>query len=184
SVLHLPPQGLHLGDVEAGIMSHHDDAGAFEDTVERRDELLLSRSIHCKLFPVGGPSSVPEPPVATCRPSLALPYTRFGACRAGRRSEIPAHQAQRWPHRVLSRFEPVAGLSAPKRVFPRLCRHLALSQDLGSNDLGSNQVPAPAVSDRTDFRKLPEGLGATRKTSTVLGPLQIDPTGCPKGKKS
>jgi hypothetical protein len=38
-------------------VSYHHDVGAFEDTIEGRDELLLSRSVHCKLFPVGGPSS-------------------------------------------------------------------------------------------------------------------------------
>jgi hypothetical protein len=36
-------------------MSDDHDIGAFEDTAERRDELFLSRSIHCKFFPVGGP---------------------------------------------------------------------------------------------------------------------------------
>jgi hypothetical protein len=41
-------------------MSHDHDPGVFEDTVERRHQLFLSRSIHCKLFPVGGSASHPE----------------------------------------------------------------------------------------------------------------------------
>jgi hypothetical protein len=33
-------------------VSNDHDIGILEDTVEFRDQLLLSRSIHCKLFPV------------------------------------------------------------------------------------------------------------------------------------
>jgi len=33
-------------------VSNDHDIGALEDTVEFRDQLLFSRSIHCKLFPV------------------------------------------------------------------------------------------------------------------------------------
>src|SRR5215470_14199240 len=51
-LLHLPAQVLHLGHREARILSDDHDVGALEDTVERRDELFLSRSIHSKLFPV------------------------------------------------------------------------------------------------------------------------------------
>ena len=39
SLLHLLAQSLHLGDVEAGIVSHDHDVGGLEDTVERRDGL-------------------------------------------------------------------------------------------------------------------------------------------------
>src|SRR5262249_44655736 len=51
-LLHLLAQSLHLGNSEARIVSDDDHGGVLEDTVERGDELLLSRSIHCKLFPV------------------------------------------------------------------------------------------------------------------------------------
>src|SRR5262249_13450554 len=54
-LLHLPAQRLHPSDVEPGVMSDDDDIGGFKDTVERRDEFRLSRSIHCKLFPVDDP---------------------------------------------------------------------------------------------------------------------------------
>jgi hypothetical protein len=36
-------------------LSYNNDVGALEDTIERRDELFLSRSIHSKLFPVWRP---------------------------------------------------------------------------------------------------------------------------------
>src|ERR1700754_3172647 len=51
------------------------------------------------------------------------------------------------------RFEPVAGLLGPQNGLPHLCRRFALSRD-----------PAPAVSDRMDFQKPPEVLGAQRNT--------------------
>src|SRR5207245_9871698 len=54
-MLDLLAQILHLSDGEARIVSDDHDGGALEDTVERRDELLFSRSIHCKLFPVWRP---------------------------------------------------------------------------------------------------------------------------------
>jgi hypothetical protein len=54
-LLHLPAQVLHLGHGEARILSHNHNVGAFEDTIKRRDELFLSRSIHSKLFPVWRP---------------------------------------------------------------------------------------------------------------------------------
>src|SRR5260370_30636847 len=45
-MLHLPTQILHLGNGEARIMSNDDDVRGLEGRVERRDELLLARSIH------------------------------------------------------------------------------------------------------------------------------------------
>ncbi len=33
-LLHLLAQGLHLGDGEAGIVSHHDDVRGFEDSAQ------------------------------------------------------------------------------------------------------------------------------------------------------
>src|SRR5260370_17872286 len=45
-MLHLPTQILHLGNGEARIMSKDDDVRGLEGRVERRDELLLARSIH------------------------------------------------------------------------------------------------------------------------------------------
>src|SRR5262245_4803820 len=98
-------------------MSYHHDIGAFEDTVERRDELFLSRSIHCKLFPVGGPSSMREPPVATSRPSLALRRTLHKSRQDDAPQNNPAPRA-RTCRTGFSRFEPVAGLTAPKRSSP------------------------------------------------------------------
>src|SRR5882757_2243340 len=85
-------------------MSHDHDAGIFEDTVERRDELLLRRSIHCKLFPVWRPASVAEPPVATCHP-VCCPHS----CTQQRRTtfKCPAPETAWSPPRY-PRFEPVA----------------------------------------------------------------------------
>src|SRR5256885_5418586 len=42
----------------SGVMRDDHDIGVLEDPVERRDELLFSRSIHCKLFPLGDPCSI------------------------------------------------------------------------------------------------------------------------------
>src|SRR5262249_58106191 len=69
-LLHLPAQRLHLGDVESGIMSDDDHIGGLNDPVERRDEFLLSRSVHCKLFIHWRP--LPESPVSTGCPRLTL----------------------------------------------------------------------------------------------------------------
>src|SRR5262249_62365423 len=81
-LLHLLAQGLHLDDREAGIVSDDNGVGVLEDTVHFRDELFLSRSIHCKLFPVWRPVfRVAAPPVATSRP----PSWPFGT-KAVRRS--------------------------------------------------------------------------------------------------
>src|SRR5215470_11971289 len=63
--------------------------------------------------------------------------------------------------------------SRPQNGLPRLCRRLALSRD-----------PAPAVSDRLDFRKLPEAPDAQGNFAIGLRPLQINPAGCPKGMRS
>jgi hypothetical protein len=54
-------------------MSNDHDIGIPEDTVEFRDQLLFSRSIHCKLFPVWRSLiCFQEPLVATCRPARSL----------------------------------------------------------------------------------------------------------------
>ena len=52
----LRTQVLHLGNRETRIVSHNHDTGCLEDTIERRDGLLLGRSIHSLLFPFGGRS--------------------------------------------------------------------------------------------------------------------------------
>ena len=51
-LLHLLAQSLHLGDGEAGIVSHHHDVRGLEDPAQFGDGLRFCRSIHCKLFPV------------------------------------------------------------------------------------------------------------------------------------
>src|SRR5262249_40989995 len=45
-VPHLPTQILHLGNAEARIVSYDNDVRGLEGRIERRDELLLARSIH------------------------------------------------------------------------------------------------------------------------------------------
>ena len=42
---HLPTQMLHLGDGEAGIVSHDDDLGGLEDLTKGGDELAFFRAI-------------------------------------------------------------------------------------------------------------------------------------------
>src|SRR5262245_4071856 len=98
-------------------MSDHHDIGAFEDTVERRDELLLSRSIHCKLFPVGGPASYAG--TAGCdQPSIpGVAHSSAQSRQDDAPQNNPAPRA-RTCRTGFSRFEPVAGLIAPKRSSP------------------------------------------------------------------
>ena len=57
---------LHLGDRQAGVVGHDDDPGVSKTPVQRRDELMLFRSIHV-LSPVGDPTVGP-PPVAPAAP--------------------------------------------------------------------------------------------------------------------
>src|SRR5262249_1419191 len=133
-LLHLLAQGLHLGDREASVLSHHNDRGVLEDTVERCDELFLSRSIHCKLFPVWrAPRRARD---RRLRPA-ARPVANN---RIGRRFDaLPPEPRLRY-----RRFEPVAGLArrtCPKSVSTRLCRRLSR--------LKPKPRWAPAVSDRT-----------------------------------
>src|SRR5690606_27842416 len=47
-------QELHLGDRKTGIVSDDNGVRGLEDPVEFRYQLLLCRSIHCELSPVGG----------------------------------------------------------------------------------------------------------------------------------
>src|SRR3954451_8360815 len=56
------------------------------------------------------------------------------------------------PHRV-PEVRTGRGAVGPQNGLPHLCRRFALSRD-----------PAPAVSDRMDFQKPPEVLGAQRNT--------------------
>lgn len=59
-LLHLPAQCRHLGNGETGIVSDHDRLGGLEDPLQRRDLLLLFRSVHFSLrlaaetFPAAG----------------------------------------------------------------------------------------------------------------------------------
>src|SRR5262249_23180286 len=111
-LLHLPAQRLHLGDVKSGIMSDDDHIGGLKDPVERRDEFLLSRSVHCKLFIRWRP--LPESPVATGCPRLTLHQrTQDGATQV-----LPVERNMSPPRDP--RFEPVAGRSAPKRSSPSM----------------------------------------------------------------
>src|SRR5262249_13218249 len=112
-LLHLPAQRLHLGDVEPGIVSDDHDIGGFEDTIKRRDELLLSRSIHRKLFPLGDPAS--RPGTAGCDPLSEPGAVQNAARTALLRSCPPGGGAGRTR---MSRFEPVAGRLSPKTVVP------------------------------------------------------------------
>ena len=82
-LLHLLSQGLHLSDGEAGIVSHDDHLGGCKDLLQRRDGLLLFRSIH-KLSPVGEP-------LRTRR--LRLPFSPGKNSRAERRLPVPALRA-------------------------------------------------------------------------------------------
>src|SRR6185295_8897223 len=99
---------------------HHHDVGVLEDTVKRGDELLLSRSIHCKLFPVGGPR--PSAGSAGCDLS-SEPGTAEDPGQDDAPQVLPP-DARQGPRRV-PRSEPVAGLIAPKTAFP-ICAGLSI----------------------------------------------------------
>jgi hypothetical protein len=150
-------------------MSDDHDIGAFEHTIERRDELLFSRSIHCKLFPVGGPSSIggtrrlrPAVLPALGRTTLLVILPpKYGSRRTG-----------------FPRVRTGRGASGPKKRSSPSVQAFELSLE------PQREARAPAVSDRTGFRKLPEALGAKRKTAIGSAPLQIDPAGCLKGIRS
>ena len=73
-LLHLLAQILHLGDREAGIVGHDDDAGGLEDLLEEADELLLFRSIHVALSGCGARAS--EAARCTCRSGPACSRAR------------------------------------------------------------------------------------------------------------
>ena len=113
-----------------------------------------------------------EPPVATCRPYPGIAHESRRP-RQDDALQILPPKARRKPHRVLE-VRTGRGAHHPKTVFPRLCRHFQLSQDPSRKDL-SRKAPAPAVLDRTDFRKLPEALGTKQKNAICLGSLQQIP---------
>ena|ERR1700704_714129 len=69
-----------------------------------------------------------EPPVATCRPYPGIAQL-LRRPRQGDALQILPPKARREPHRVLE-VRTGRGAHHPKTVFPRLCRHLHLSQDL------------------------------------------------------
>src|SRR4029077_2387872 len=92
-LLHLPAQVLHLGHGEAGIVSNDHDIGVLEDTIEFRDQLLLSRSFHCKLFPVWRPEPMLwhrrlRPAPLSSRAGTALISCPSGAAKATRSSKV------------------------------------------------------------------------------------------------
>src|SRR5262249_11811408 len=149
-LLHLPAQRLHLSDVEPGVMSDDDDIGGFKDTVERRDEFRLSRSIHCKLFPVDDPC-----------PSLRLrPAALASRCtNAGRTALLKILPVERNLSRTQDpRFKPVAGLSAPKRSSPSM-QATDIKPGNGTCSLGQDALPETAGS-RRRARKNPRSAPA------------------------
>jgi len=161
-LLHLPAQRLHLSHVESGIMSHHDHIGGFKDTVERRDEFFLSRSIHCKLFPVGDPCTR-RPVTARC-PGLTLHKRR----QDGAAQILPLKRTISRTRN--SRFKPVAGLSAPKRSPPSV-QATDIKPRNGTCSLGQDALPETAGSGRRAREKFAIGFGS----------FQRNPAGCPKG---
>src|SRR6202011_3825965 len=96
-MLHLPTQILHLGNGEARIMSNDDDVRDLEGRVERRDELLLARSIHWILSrrrpsPLRGEESAwlhqpPPPCLKRGRDDVSMPCPRMRQSRRRYRLE-------------------------------------------------------------------------------------------------
>src|SRR5262249_59399999 len=89
-LFHLPAQGLHLRDVEAGIVRDNHHLGVLEDTIEGRYQFLFGCSIHrvlnlswlglhpktapCALFMVRCPNGItPASAGVRSRPPRALP---------------------------------------------------------------------------------------------------------------
>src|SRR4029079_4854455 len=123
-------QDLHLGNREAGIVSHDDGVGGLEDLLQFRHLLGFCRSFH-KLSPVGGSRRSGTPSRRLHVPSLSTRHaaagTTIGALPLAR---IPAPGPT-----VRTDTDPIA---RTKIGLTRLCR-LSIKPEL----------PAPAVLDRT-----------------------------------
>src|SRR5262249_39812496 len=119
-------------------MSDDYDAGAFEDTVERRDELFLCLATQREAFPGGGPLSTPGN--RRLRPAvLTLRFTNAGRTALLRSSPPGAGESRTG----FSRFEPVAGRAAPKRSSPSV-QAIAFKPGAGTCSLGQDGLPATA----------------------------------------
>src|ERR1700730_10621704 len=137
TLLHLPAQYRHLGDGEARVVSDHDRGGVLENAVQRRDHLLLLRSVHF-LSPVGVSGRSGKR-----RLHLAGPSSAFAGSGTGRRSKALSPWAfLRGGAAGRCWFEPIKGFR-PKPVFPVSCRPFRIKRRSRS---------APAISDRTTER--------------------------------
>ncbi len=112
--LHLLAQGLHLGDGEAGIMSHDDHLGGLEDLLQRRDGPSFSVRVH-KLSPVGG--SLAETQRFATSPFRPGHYWRG---RTALPLSLPPTKATPTAKRT-ERLEPVMGRH--KALNPKLVSH-------------------------------------------------------------
>ena len=121
-LLHLLTQNLHLGDGEAGIVSHHHDVRGLEDPAQFGDGLRFCRSIHCKLFPVMTARRMSQEPPGCYQPSRFL--SSRAANRAGRRSSKPAPRNMTFGHEPGIRGSNQLGAAVRLRKLgslPRLC---------------------------------------------------------------
>src|SRR5216684_8151243 len=147
ALLHLPAQYRHLSDGEARVVSDHDRGGVLENAVQRRDHLLLLRSVHF-LSPVGV-FRIRKTPVAPCRPVFCLVGSG-----TGRRSKALSPWAfLRGGAAGRCWFEPTKGFR-PKPVFPVSCRPFRIKRRSRS---------APAISDRTTERTEVPSVSPARK---------------------
>src|SRR4029077_18003872 len=87
-LLHLLTQSLHLGNGEAGIVSHHHNVRGLEDPAQVGDGLSFCRSIHCKLFPVWRLARVTREPPGCYQPSR-LKFTHSEPGRTTIRKACP-----------------------------------------------------------------------------------------------
>src|SRR6476659_707444 len=111
-------------------------------------------------FRLAAPRETRGSPVATA----VRPWRYTNPSRTALQRSCP--QARIDPHRV-PRFEPVAGLLAPKRSSPSV-QALRIKPGSGTCSLGQDGLPETAGS---PWRP--------KKYVTDPGPFQIDPAGCP-----
>src|ERR1700687_402970 len=78
ALLHLPAKYRHLSDGEARVVSDHDRGGVLENAVQRRDHLLLLRSVHF-LSPVGASGRSGKRRLHLAGPSSAFAGQRNGS---------------------------------------------------------------------------------------------------------
>ena len=166
-LLHLLAQILHLGDGEAGIVSHDDDVGGLEDPVQLGDAPLLPL-VPLKLSPVCGWPAY-RAGAAGCDLPPRFKFTRSEPGRTTLRKPAPDHAYGR--NRVSEVRTNSARLTARKLgSLPRLCWPLAWIK---------RRLKPRRRQSRTGGRPLPGQPDAFTSATASVSPLRC-PAGMPK----